>query len=594
MLLPRWRDMTSFSRRVAGPFSFSGQRWLSLCGMLSVLLPLTARANVTSTGSFYGSPTYTDTWAGLSGSGTLQVTAGSSYATNTLNIGSNAGATGTITLSGTGTTLTTNQNVFVGVSGAGVLNIQSGAVMTSNGPAFPYGIEIGYYSGSSANVTVDGDGSRWVVPTMNALVGVFAGSSGTVTIQNGGNITFGAGQINVSGGTLLVTGTDPITHAASTLNMLSSPQFHIGSTSAVPATATISAGGIINSAGDNSVGPFQNQSGSMIVTGSGSQWNIAGTLSVGQSSGTGTLTIADGAVLNVSATGTANAAGTGFQSIAGDGVITIAGTPSSTNPGTPASQGTLNIGAYDLSAATTAGAIHAATIAFGPGVGVLNFNQTDTFTLSTAITGGGSLVQRGAGTTIITGPAAHTGTTSVQAGKLLVNGSIATSPVTVASGATLGGSGSIGGLTTLESGAHLALGVSPATLLFTHGLTLDDGAVLDLQVGTASDLLEVSGGTLTGSLGAGGITLNLSDSGGFAATTYTLIDFSGATLADFSASDFTLGNTIPGYHYDLALVGNTLQVTATSADIPEPASSVLFLTAGGLALGRCRWRQSRR
>lgn len=581
--------MDSRSSRLAGLLPVRFRHCFPLFGAISILLPFTAGAAVTKTGDFYGSPSYTSTWVGNSGTSTLQVDGGSNYTTNALTLGYYAGANGTLTVTGTGTTLNTSQSVTVGYQGAGVLNIQAGAVMTSTGssssPSF-YGIQIGNMSGASGTVTVDGVGSQWNIPNLRASIGISNGSSGSLNIQNGGTVNFGTGGVNVSnGGSLLVTGT------GSTLNMLSSIQFNVGGAAA--ATATISAGGVINSAGANAVGWFLNQPGSMTVTGAGSQYNVAGTFILGNSSGTGTFTVSDGALFSVSQSGTPNSSGTGFQSLANDGVITIAGTPQSSNPGTPPSQGTLNIGAYDLSAPTTSGIIHAATIAFGPGVGVVNFNQTDTFTLSTGITGGGSLVQRGTGMTILTGTAAHTGTTTVQAGTLLVNGSITSSPVTVASGATLGGSGTIGGLTTLQGGAHLALGVSPETLTFSQGLTLNDDAVLDLQLGTASDLIRISGGTLTGSPDAGGITLNLSDAGGFGAATYALIDFTGAALADFTASDFTLGDTIPGYNYDLAIVGNTLQLTTTPLDIPEPAS-VFFLGTGALIVAGTRRRRQQR
>src|SRR5690606_7742699 len=102
--------------------------------------------------------------------------------------------------------------------------------------------------------------------------------------------------------------------------------------------------------------------------------------------------------------------------------------------------------------------------------------------------------------------------------------SAVTGGFTLGSSQTLGGGGSIAGLTTIGSGAALAPGSSPGTLTFTNGLTLDAGAILNFELGTVSDLIAVTGGTLTGP-SAGTVTLNLSDSGGFAAGTYTLFDY---------------------------------------------------------------------
>jgi hypothetical protein len=172
-----------------------------------------------------------------------------------------------------------------------------------------------------------------------------------------------------------------------------------------------------------------------------------------------------------------------------------------------------------------------------------------------------------------------TGTTSVTATGTLFNNATLASTVTAASGATLGGSGTYSGLTTLSTGAHLAPGNSPGTTTFSGGLTLNDGAILDLELGTGSDLILVSGGTLTGSAGAGGITVNLTDSGGFAAGTYDLIDGTGSTLSGFEASDFAIGTGIVGYDFDFFITNDILQLVAVAA-IPEPSNATVLVAPG--------------
>ncbi|MFN3537680.1 MAG: autotransporter-associated beta strand repeat-containing protein, partial [Brevundimonas sp.] len=97
-----------------------------------------------------------------------------------------------------------------------------------------------------------------------------------------------------------------------------------------------------------------------------------------------------------------------------------------------------------------------------------------------------------------------------------------TGTVTVETGATLTGSGTIGGLTTIEGGAVLA-GHQGQTLTMGE-LELAAGSIVNVRLGSANDtdaLFDVTGDlTLDG-------TLNVTDAGGFGAGVYRLFDYGG-------------------------------------------------------------------
>jgi T5SS/PEP-CTERM-associated repeat protein/autotransporter-associated beta strand protein len=169
---------------------------------------------------------------------------------------------------------------------------------------------------------------------------------------------------------------------------------------------------------DGYVGVFDTSSNnSVLVTGAGSLWTNSGEFAVGLRGVNNTLTLADGGTLAASNVIIASAA---------------------------ASSGTLNIGR--LGTNDTAGAIISPTIAFADGTGAINFNQRDAVTITSVISGNGTVSQLGAGTTTLSASNTYTGATTVAAGRLIVDGSIANSAVTVQSGTSLSGSGVVGAI----------------------------------------------------------------------------------------------------------------------------------------------------
>jgi len=224
--------------------------------------------------------------------------------------------------------------------------------------------------------------------------------------------------------------------------------------------------------------------------------------------------------------------------------------------------------------------------------------------VSTAISGGGSITKLGTGTLRLDFANTYSGGTVVSAGGLVVsNGTgsgVGTGALVVQRGAFLRGTGIVGGATIIEAGGILGAGdfagnlsITAGNLTFTNGLTLNDGAIFKFKLGTASDKISLIGGVLTGAATPGSLTINLDAGTGFSAGTYTLFDFSsgGTTTSSFDVADFTLGTTISGYSYNLALNGGSSMLQLTASAIPEPSTYAAIF--GALALSAAGWHRRR-
>jgi autotransporter-associated beta strand protein len=181
------------------------------------------------------------------------------------------------------------------------------------------------------------------------------------------------------------------------------------------------------------------------------------------------------------------------------------------------------------------------------------FGDGDGEILSDLANGAGTsltaIVMNGNATWSLAGNNTFTGPTTVETGTLLINGTQTASAVTVAFGATLGGTGSVG---TVTSTGAIAPGAAGVGTLNAGDTTLN--GVLEIEVsGASSDLLSVTG------------TLALNESkvditGTPVAASYTL-----ATATTLTGTP-TLENPVPGY--ELVVDGNSLKLNSTSPGSP--------------------------
>lgn len=273
---------------------------------------------------------------GGQGTGTLTVRNGGTVSTGSgsiSSIGYVTGSTGTVTVTGSGSTMG-GGSLSVGANGRGTLNILAGGMVSSEEG------DIGYSSTAVGDVTVDGAGSQW-----NVVAGLTVGTAGRgeMTISNGGEVSSGSGVLGANAGgvgKVTVTGagsnwtntttldvglsaTGDLGVPGGTLNVLDGGTVDTGtlkvatnagssgvvlidgSGSDVTAThdatigllgsakLTISNGGELNDV-DGYIGRDAGGSGVVTVTGSGSEWNNSDDLFVGYG-GFGTLEILDGA-----------------------------------------------------------------------------------------------------------------------------------------------------------------------------------------------------------------------------------------------------------------------------------------------------------
>ncbi|WP_043588296.1 autotransporter-associated beta strand repeat-containing protein [Geminisphaera colitermitum] len=234
-------------------------------------------------------------------------------------------------------------------------------------------------------------------------------------------------------------------------------------------------------------------------------------------------------------------------------------------------------------------------------------NITGNITDLETATGNGSIVKTGDGTVALSNSTAvHTykGDTTVNAGTLLINGTLAAAgnaAVNVASTGTLGGTGSINRNVTLADNATLQIGdisaSTPVTAAFTINANLALGASVTVKFDlgatqTASDSLVVNGDLALG----GTLTFDLTALDGFGqagASNLTLLSVTGnitggnpANLITFTGADYTA-------NYTLQINANSIQlISSTAPTIPEPAITAALFAFGALLLANVRHRKS--
>ncbi|MEO5915967.1 MAG: autotransporter-associated beta strand repeat-containing protein [Luteolibacter sp.] len=425
-----------------------------------------------------------------------------------------------------------------GVGGNGALiNSNTGVTATIGSGVSQLAVgSVGSGYSSPPAVTINGGGGA----TANALLGI---SVDTIGLSANGSTYTTSPTITITGG----GGTGAAATVDKTTGVVSISSTGFGYTSTP--TVTLGAGAGLTGPGF-SVSPAGDKFvvSALQMTAAGSGASLLPTVSFASGAATAT---ANAVSVNLGGTGSIGGAGdlivdapvTGSLTKVGAGKLTLTGT--STYAGiTTIDGGSLRIG----NGGTTGRLTATSTINNNSN---LTINRSDAFSQSgdlgsfAGIYGTGSFTQAGSGTTVLTAGNAYDGVTTVSAGTLIINGdqSGATGATQVATGATLGGSGVIGGDTTIDAGGAL-----------TFNLITDADSHFKLDVLGALNLGSSSSLKITGNSSA-------------AVGVYTLI--SGSSLTGILPSIASLPS---GWVANVQLSGdgNSVELNVTSVPALSP------------------------
>jgi T5SS/PEP-CTERM-associated repeat protein len=316
---------------------------LQLVATTAAVFPTPAFGTITAVGEV--SPTYPgglDPWnvaaelfVGAHADGSLTIDGDSDVTSEGGSLGTDPGFTGTIVVSGDGSTWTNNADLILGNLGTGRLNVLQGAHVEDQGAS------LGHLDGTG-EALVEGIGSRWtnlgnlfagnlgdgtltirqqgVVRTSSAWIGLNVDAIGAVTVDGensrweisetlslGDEVDGGAGTLSLSGaGSRVYVGSGASSFGG---------QLPIDQTALIVSATTgvaqlaIYDGNQLENAGNGYVSPDAGTSGNVIVAGAGSAWNNGGDVLVGVD-GTATLTLISGGAVSAGGSLTVGSLGT--------------------------------------------------------------------------------------------------------------------------------------------------------------------------------------------------------------------------------------------------------------------------------------------
>ena len=484
-----------------------------------------------------------------SGAGNIRVVAASSSGHSLDVVGNIVAASGNIYLAADDNLSVTGSSVIGGPGFSGTVWMQANRDLGSAGETFTFSSTSSIQTTNADNVADVAAGSR--TPTTQAVYLDISGDPGTpsalmlssIKVGDGGRIVASADPNGISNeaGAIAMAGSADVLDAGPTGTI----DLGVGLTSAAAADALGTAALPIVVAGGNVL--VADNYGNMYLTGnsaasfavaiSGSLNGQTGSAAINLSTAAGALTIAQA---------TADPTGGSINLTGAGGVILLAAVGSSMTSGIHIT-GPLGGGGNLIE-----------------GTAPVTLTQNSDSTYSGSIGGTQSVTKSGSGSLTLIGTSTCTGPTAISAGALIVNGSLNPVATVSVAGGILGGSGSVGTVTSTGIINPGSPG-NPGTLTFDGNLTITSGAlVLDLSNAaadkvSASSAVNISGATL--SLNVGTVVNNesftiLSAPAGSVSGTF-------ANLAT-TGSSFLVGAVTFTINYAGGTSGNDIILTAGS------------------------------
>ncbi|HEY2008014.1 MAG TPA: autotransporter-associated beta strand repeat-containing protein [Rhizomicrobium sp.] len=577
--------------------------------------------------STYTGPTTINSGAtfALSGSGSISF---SQYVVNngTLNISGATGAAQIVSLGGSGNVILGGQTLTITDGGIDANNVFTGSISGTGSLSISGGIEVidgaNTYTGGT-NITTGGALEIGNDDTAGSIVGNIT-NAGNLTFNRTDSITFantisGAGNVNLSAGTVTFTTAQPYTGAtiinagtlalsgngsiASSSSLTDSGTFDISATSGTtssikslvgPGTVNLGAQTLAITAGTGGIfsgaisgtGGLVISGGSQILSGTntytGGTTVTGGTLQLGSGATTGTVVgnIADAGTVAFDYANTQSLTGV----ISGSGAVQlISGTIQISNTQMYSGLTTITAGTLQLLAG--------GDISHSSGVvanGTFDISQTSGTTIQSL--SGTGIVQLGSQTLTIGSPGATSVTTFSGVIESTVTGTNPPGGVTIGGGTLiLSGTGTYTGTTAINSGATLSL----MSLNSLPNSAVVDNGTLDISgaINNLSNIVSVNVSSLNGSgnVTLGSNTLILTNASGTFSGVISgsggNLTISGGTETLTGANTFT-GTTTIASGATLVVSGNGTLSQATVADsgtldISGASSSPTFASLSG-------------
>jgi autotransporter-associated beta strand protein len=475
-----------------------------------------------------------------------------------------------------------------------------------------------YDDTSALNVwnTTDSNWDASAAPWTNDNDAIFAGTGEAVAVAavSAHGLAINSSGYSFTGGTLTLTGTTPTITANADTSIASSIAGTAGLTKggsgvltlsgATPYTGdtTVSTGTLRFNFGGNSLGSatvanntnvefYRGGNGGTMVTsklsgagtwtvdgpgGGPDQWSNRVILTGTGSDNTGTINVINGGKLWSQLTATNNPIGdTADVNLATGTIFTFYGPA-----GLKETIGGLNgSGTVDFS---DGGGGKALTLEVGGG----DKNGSFSGVIQNVGTSGGptvlSISKTGSGTQILTGTHTYTGTTTVNAGTLQMDGALASGAVTVAGG-TLSGTGTIGGGVTVHSGGTFtSTGIVNGTLAVQAGGTLSPAGAATIGTLTVDGATELAGSSVFqinkagaaltkdmlscgGNITYGGnLTVTATGDALAVGDSFQLFELTGGGTFSGGFSSFSLPNLPAGRSWDTSTLNTTGTITVVN------------------------------